>query len=69
MMEATLKFDLPEDEVELKAAVRSMDYLASIRDFQERLRSLVKYGHSYASATEALEAIYQDYLAAMEKYL
>ncbi len=69
LMQAILGFILPDDETELKAAIQSMDCIAAIHDFRERLRSLAKYGSNYSSASEAVETIYQDYLVAMGDYL
>ena len=68
-MQATLIFNLPEDECELRAALDSMDHIGSIRDFQERLRAMHKYGHGFKTADEAIECLYNDYCEAMQAYL
>lgn len=68
-MEAMLIFNLPEDEAELRAAIDAMDHICSIRDFQERLRTLKKYGHSFKDVEEALSCLYDDYCDIMQAYL
>ena len=68
-MQATLTFNLPEDEAELRAAINGPGHICSIQNFQERLRNLMKYGHSYASADEAVNSLYTDYCEAMQAYL
>lgn len=68
-MQAVLTFELPEDEGELRAAIDAMDHIGSIRDFQERLRTLNKYGHSFKSTEEAITCLYSDYCDMMQAYL
>jgi hypothetical protein len=68
-MQATLTFYLPEDEAELRAAIDGPEHVCSIRDFQERLRNLVKYGHPFSSADDAISGLYTDYCEAMQAYL
>lgn len=53
-MQAILGFTLLDDETELKAAIQSMDCIAAIHDFRERLRSLAKYCSNYSLASEAV---------------
>lgn len=68
-MKAILEYDVPEDEVELLAAVRAMKMISSIRDFYERLRVLKKHGHGFASADALLEALHADYCDAMQEWI
>ncbi len=68
-MQAVLTFELPEDESELRAAIDAMDHLGSIHDFQERLRTLNKYGHGFKSTDEAISCLYSDYCDIMQAYL
>lgn len=68
-MKAAITFDLPEDECELRAAIDAMDHIGAIRDFQERLRTLTKYGHSFKDADEAVRCLYSDYCDMMQAYL
>lgn len=68
-MKATLEFNLPEDETELRTAIRAMDQLASIRDFYERLRSLNKHGHSFKNADHAVECLRADYCDLMQEFI
>lgn len=69
IMQAILTFELPEDESELRAAIHAMDYLGSIQDFRERLRTLNKYGHSFKDTDEAVSCLYSDYYNMMQAYL
>jgi len=68
-MQAVLTFELPEEESELRAAIEGMDHICSIRDFQERLRTLNKYGHSYKDTDDAISCLYNDYCDAMQAWL
>lgn len=68
-MKAILEYDVPEDEVELLAAVRAMDMISSIRDFYERLRVLKKHGHGFDSADSLLESLYADYCEHMQEWI
>ena len=68
-MQAELTFALPEEESELRAAIDGMEHICSIRDFQERLRTLNKYGHSFKSADEAVKCLYNDYCDTMQAWL
>lgn len=54
-MEATLKFDLPEDDCNHKIAVHSMDFALTCWETDQKLRSWLKYGHEFKNADEALE--------------
>lgn len=40
---ATLEFDLPEEEVEFRAAVQGSQAKARLWDIDQRCRSLIKY--------------------------
>jgi len=68
-MQAVLTFELPEEESELRAAIDGMDHICSIRDFQERLRTLNKYGHIFKDVDEAINCLYNDYCDAMQAWL
>jgi hypothetical protein len=68
-MQAYLKFDLPDDEYELRASLDGMDHIAKIRDFQEKLRALKKYGHGFENTEQAIESLYNDYCCAMAEFL
>lgn len=68
-MQAVLTFTLPEEESELRAAIEGMDHICSIRDFQERLRTLKKYGHSFNSVDDTINYLYSDYCDAMQAWL
>jgi hypothetical protein len=42
-MKAVLEFDLPEDNTDFQAAINGHNYKSSIKDFDELLRSEMKY--------------------------
>lgn len=68
-MEAMLTFFIPDEETELRVAIDGMAHIGAIRDFQERLRSLTKYGHGFQTVEEALSSLYSDYCGIMEEFL
>lgn len=43
-MEAILRFTLPEEEAEFKAAQQGRDAKLALRQIDQRLRSILKYG-------------------------
>jgi hypothetical protein len=43
-MEATLKFNLPDDEFEFNCAVKSMKMYFALTEIKEEIRSVLKYG-------------------------
>jgi hypothetical protein len=42
-MKAVLEFDLPEDNEDFQAAINGYNYKSAIKDFDELLRSEMKY--------------------------
>jgi len=56
-MEATLKFNLPEEKSECDIAFHAMDFVLALSDLDAKLRSWLKYGHEFKNADEALEKI------------
>jgi len=56
-LEAILKYKLPEEESNFRVAAMSMDWALALWDLDQHLRSLLKYGHEFKSADEALEAV------------
>ena len=56
-MEATLKFNLPEEQSECDIAFHAMDFALAIQDLDNELRGWLKYGHKFKNADEALEKI------------
>jgi hypothetical protein len=42
-MKAVLEFDLPEDNSDFQAAINGYNYKSAIKDFDELLRSEMKY--------------------------
>lgn len=43
-MEATLKFNLPDESIEFKTAVHSADLATALWDYNQKLRGIVEYG-------------------------
>lgn len=58
-MQATLKFNLPDDDEFHYNAIHATDYRIALAEIREMLRSKVKHGHNYESTEQALEEIYQ----------
>jgi hypothetical protein len=54
-MEATLKFDLPEERDDHIVAVHAADLYLTLLDMDNWLRNKLKYGHDLKTADEALE--------------
>jgi hypothetical protein len=57
MPKATLTFNLPEEQGEYADAVHGGGWRSIVYNVSIMLRNALKYGHSYKSADEALEAI------------
>ena len=55
-MEATLKFNLPEEREDHLLAVRAGDMAAGVADAMEQTRCWLKHGHDFKTADEAIEA-------------
>lgn len=55
-LKAYLHFSLPEEEGQFRVASRAMDWALSVWDMSGWLRVRLKYGHSFKTADEALEA-------------
>lgn len=54
-MQATLKFNLPEEDVNLRHALNATDMAIEISDVDAQLRSWLKHGHMFTSVDEALQ--------------
>lgn len=54
-MTATLTFTMPDDRDAHTLAVHALDLYCVMCDVSEELRRLLKYGHEYKTADEALE--------------
>ena len=55
-MKATLEFTLPEETVEHRMAIHGMEFALVCSDVDEKLRTLLKHGHTYETADDAFEA-------------
>lgn len=53
-MEAILKFDLPDDEYDFKAAVKGKEYIFVLWEFDQWLRSEIKYNDAKYTKKEYL---------------
>ena len=60
-MKATLEFDLPDEAGELLEVLSVQEYTSVLLAFCEQLRTLNKHGHSFASADEAVQILYQEF--------
>lgn len=57
MPKHTIEFNLPEENNELKLALRASEYYGVIWDTLQQIRCYLKYGHQFKSIEEALESI------------
>ena len=55
MPESMLRFELPEEEAEFRAAMDGSRWKDVSYDLDQWLRSKLKHGHSFESPGEALE--------------
>ena len=55
-MQATLTFNLPEDDAEHKHALKGIEYYSCLWDIDQRMRSLLKHGNDYSN----VEVLAQD---------
>lgn len=55
-MKAKLEFTLPEERSEFRAAMRADQMTCEITDADNQMRSWLKHGHPFKSATAAIEA-------------
>jgi hypothetical protein len=55
MPEIILKFTLPEEQAEAKLAQTGPGLFGVVWDLDQQLRSWLKHGHQFKTATEALE--------------
>jgi hypothetical protein len=53
-MDATLSFDLPEDNFELQCAINGVALRLSIRDFQEHMFQIYKYNERISDAEKKM---------------
>jgi hypothetical protein len=58
MPKVTLEFDLPEEQSDLTLALDGPEWSGVYDDIRQYVRVSYKYGHSYTSADEAIDAIY-----------
>lgn len=65
-MEATLKFTLPEEELEFHEASHGTGYRSALRSVIENIRKRKKYGHQIVSADAALNIIYDEIIYELE---
>lgn len=56
-MKATLEFNLPEEEPELRDAMNGTLWRGALMAVEETLRSRLKHGHAYITPDEAIESI------------
>ena len=56
-MKATLEFNLPEDEEQLFAANKGMDWALVVWDIDQLLRNKLKHGVIFPNTREELEII------------
>lgn len=60
-MKAILEYSLPDDLRDYKVASQADEMLQFLCYIQEYLRRIRKYGHSFKSADEAIDAISDEF--------
>ena len=58
-MQATLKFNLPDEDASHYNAIHATEYRIALEEIRQMLRSKVKHGHNYESTEQALEEVYE----------
>lgn len=56
-MTGTLKFNLPEEDVNFRHAMNATSMAIEIADVDRQLRSWIKYGHQFSTPDEALQEV------------
>ena len=56
-MNAILQFILPEEQQEFQLAIRAAEWHSVVWEIDQKLRSYLKYGHTFKSANEVLEEV------------
>ena len=59
MSKATLEFDLPEEREEFHRACAGGEAFSALEGISSQVRSWRKHGHSFKTADEALDAVWQ----------
>jgi len=59
-MKATLEFDMLEEREEMENAIHGGDWKSVVWEFDQKIRSALKYGHGFKDADEALEKLRED---------
>lgn len=57
MPEVVMKFNLPEEEHQMRAALNGSKYYSFLWDLDQQLRSWSKHGHSFKYAEDVIEEI------------
>ena len=66
MPKITIEFDLPDEKYEYECFNQSKNMAQFIFEFEEKLRSWYKYGHSFKDMDEMLGGIRQEWYAMKE---
>ena len=62
MPKVTLKFNLPEENVEFQLVIKGPNMQSALWDLSGYLRELLKNGHDFKTADEAVEKIRQKFM-------
>ncbi len=62
MPEHTIKFNLPEESLELEIAIKASDYLFCLEDIAKKIRDKIKYSDSFETTWEKVEQMFYDTL-------
>jgi hypothetical protein len=58
---ATLKFKLPEEQIEFDTAIQANAAKSMLWDFSQQLRSWQKYSNDFTDAGDALDKIREEF--------
>lgn len=67
-MKAYLEFKLPEDQRDFDIACQGAHMFCALHEVNEKLRSWLKYGHSFEDADDALDKMREAFWSILESH-
>ena len=68
IMQATLTFNLPDDQNEYEIATQAPKVQSFLFDFSQQLRSWYKYHHDFKDADDALDKIREEFYRLLNEH-
>ena len=68
IMQATLTFNLPDDQNEYEIATQAPKVQSFLFDFSQQLRSWYKYHHDFKDADDALDKIRDEFYRLLNEH-